>query len=104
MIQTLIVVLLSLIGNGDITVAELYELERLDSTHHYYGDNWEFEDGSFIRTINEETISGCMPFMLCSWVGVDTPWEDFLTAEDSATMYKLVRFYKTYRNATAIFH
>lgn len=105
MTQVLIIILALLVSNGDkITVGEVYEERVLAADHWYYGENWQFEDGSFVRTIDEETISGCTPFMLCSWIDIDTPWEDILESEDAEVMYKLVRFYQTYRDAMSIFH
>lgn len=97
MITLLTVVLIMLVSGSNtsnITIAELYEIRTLAPGHHYDGANLQFEDGSFVRTVNGESYSGCTPFRLCSGVGIDTPWEDILSPEDAATMYSLVGIYK----------
>lgn len=93
MLQTLIYILVSLISDNAIGVA-VWEWQSLDSTHHYYGENYQFEDGSYIHSNEWGTVAGCTPFELCSWVGIDTPWEDILDTEEAAYMYQIVNMYK----------
>jgi hypothetical protein len=95
MIETLVLILLSLIGgNGDISEAQLYEVGAVQVDSPYYGQNWQFEDGSYTEVIGSITYSECVPFSLCSEINLDTDWEDILHVGGAQYMDKIVRLYQ----------
>ncbi len=98
MIQILIV-LITLISKSEGNYQTVFDLTELDSTHHYYGENYEFEDGSFIRTNanNNQTISGCTPFKTCSNIQIDTPYEDYFSSEHSNILYQIESIIKAFQ-------
>lgn len=54
-----------------------------------------FEDSSFIISpVSWWGLKGCIPFTLCSEIGVDSPWEDFMPWPFSDIMYGLISIYK----------
>ena len=77
MIQTLLLLILSIMGNK-LDSRELFDLQRLDSAHHYYMEEWQFENGSFTRVINGESYRGCIPFKLCSDIQTASDMLDLL--------------------------
>lgn len=49
-----------------------------------------FEDGSFTIAVGGRALVGCIPFSLCSEIGVDSPWEDFVSEPFSGWMYLFI--------------
>ena len=54
------------------------------------GENALFEDHSYIFTVGGLSYSGCIPFGLCSPIGIDSPWEDFLPSPLDSLVYWLI--------------
>lgn len=64
------------------------------------GETALFEDHSYIVTVANRSYGGCIPFGLCSEIGIDSPWEDYLPKPLDSLAYWLVdMFIKPFTSA-----
>lgn len=86
------------------TTARVLDLHSTADFNH--GINALYEDGSFIVSVGELSISGCLPMHTwngsltlssCSglqWIGIDTPWEDIAPEPVANVLYYLTGLIK----------
>ena len=95
MLQILILVI-TMLAKSEGIYQTVFDINQIDKTHHYYGENIQFEDGSFITSQNGQSLSGCVPFMLCSDIQIDSPYEDYFSSASTEILYNLESLYKRF--------
>ncbi len=93
--MNMLIMIFAILAAATGTQDVLFDMSWVHFDNPRYGENIYFEDGSWIRTSDDWTFSGCDPFQLCSTIGIDTPWEDIFTNQaDVEFAYWVVGMYK----------